>query len=266
MTSDLIPPGRWLEQPAVQVIDPPPHLWGFGGLHGGLTLALLVKTIHGDGNDHGAVRSASGRFYRPVNRAFTTRISRPRRGRANADALSGDPERAVLASASLVSSPAREGSVPAVAPACPSAPPPDECEPFHVPVEFVPISAFIDVRPVGDRRPYEGGARPDLTAWLRLTEDDQPPDLHRAILLMDALAPSYAAILPAPRPIPTVELTVRAADGLTHASSPWILLHATTTWASPDGWLHEHLDAWDRAGTHLASADQFRTVAQAAPK
>jgi len=80
------------------------------------------------------------------------------------------------------------------------------------------------------------------------------------IMLMDALAPSYAAILTAPQPIPMVELTVRCADGLAGTTSPWILLRASTTWASADGWLNEHIDAWDPAGTHLASAGQLRTV------
>jgi len=40
------PPGRWLDQVDLvtgQPIEPPAHLWGFGGLHGGLTLALLAK-------------------------------------------------------------------------------------------------------------------------------------------------------------------------------------------------------------------------------
>jgi Acyl-CoA thioesterase C-terminal domain len=104
-----------------------------------------------------------------------------------------------------------------------------------------------------------------LTAWLRLTEDDQPPDVFRLIMLMDALAPSYAVVLNTPQAIPTVELTVRYADGLRRASSPWILLRASTTWVSADGWLNEHLDAWDPAGTHLASADQLRTISSPPP-
>jgi hypothetical protein len=52
---------------------------------------------------------------------------------------------------------------------------------------------------------------------------------------------------------------------LLRATSPWILLRASTTWASADGWLNEHLDAWDPAGTHLASADQLRTVSGSPP-
>ena len=199
------------------------------------------------------------RLHRPVNQAFAVAITRPRRGRASADALS-HADRSLLASASLVTAPVRPPSLHAVAPDCPSVPPHGDCERFDIPAGLVPISALLEVRPTDDSRPYADGARPVLTAWLRLTEDDRPPGLYRLIMLMDALAPSYAAILTAPQPVPTVELTVRCADDLGHATSPWILLRASTTWASADGWLNEHLDAWDPAGTHLASADQLRTV------
>ena len=96
----------------------------------------------------------------------------------------------------------------------PSVPPHGDCKRFDIPAGLVPISAFLEVRPTDDSRPYAGGARPVLTAWLRLTEDDRPPGLYRLIMLMDALAPSYAAILTAPQPVPTVELTVRCADDL----------------------------------------------------
>jgi hypothetical protein len=217
-----------------------------------------------NGDDHDVLRSTTGRFHHPISQAFSTRISQPRRGRVTADAVSRDPYGSLIASATLVSSSSRALSLTPIAPRVPRAPAATECERFIVPPEFLPIAAFIDVRPVGPNRPYAGCATPELTAWVRLTEDDEPPDHHRLILMMDALAPSYAALLTRPQPIPTVELTVRIASDLERAApSPWILLHAETTWASPDGWLHEHLDAWDPAGTHLASADQLRTVAGA---
>jgi hypothetical protein len=261
LTASAMPPGQWLDQSAEGPIDVPPQLWGFGGLHGGLTLALLTKAMQHDTAEPTVVRSATGRLHRPITEAFTTRISRPRRGRATAEAVLSDPHRSVVASASMVSSPRRALSLPPIAPQPPPAPPALDGERFVIPPEFVPISVYMDIRPVGKNRPYAGGTHPELTAWLRLTEDDRPPDLHRLILLMDALAPSYAAILASPQPIPTVELTVRAGDGLPRAVSPWILVHATTIWASADGWLHEHLDAWDPTGAYVASADQLRTVA-----
>lgn len=261
MTTDLIPPGQWLEQPANTFIEAPPHLWGFGALQGGLVLAVLIRAIRHASSDHGRVRSATGRLHHPVTGPFTTTTTRPRPGRATVEAVD---KRAglVVASASLVTSPARAVSLPAVAPRRPSVPPPEDCELYTIPAEFAPISAFMEIRPAGASRPYTGCEKPELTAWLRLTEDDRPPDLHRMIMLLDALAPSYSAILTTLQPVPTVELTVRPANGLDRATSPWTLLHTQTIMASPDGWLHERVDAWAPSGTHLASADQLRAVAR----
>jgi hypothetical protein len=261
------PPGRWLDQadPVVgQPVEPPAHLRGFGGLHGGLTFALLAKAMY-SGEDAGLMRSATVRLHRPINQMFTVAITQPRRGRASADALPADGGRSCLASASLVIGAVRPPWLQPVAPDRPSVPPHGHCERFAIPPGLVPIGQFLEVRPTDGSRPYAGGPRPVLTAWLRLTEDDQPPDIFRLIMLMDALAPSYAAVLTTPQAIPTVELTVRYADGLRGASSPWILLRASTTWVSADGWLNEHLDAWDPAGTHLASADQLRTISSPPP-
>jgi Thioesterase-like superfamily len=261
------PPGRWLDQAdpvADQPIDPPVHLWGFGGLHGGLTLALLAKATY-SGEDAGMMRSATVRLHRPINQAFTVAISRPRRGRVSADALPADGDRLCLASASLVTGAIRPQWLQPVIPDCPPVPPHGNCKRFGIPPGLVPIGQFLEVRPTDSSRPYAGGPRPVLTAWLRLTEDDQPPDIFRLIMLMDALAPSYAAVLTTPQAIPTVELTVRYAGDLRRASSPWILLRASTTWVSADGWLNEHLDAWDPEGTHLASADQLRAISSSLP-
>lgn len=268
--TETTPPGRWLTQLPPGGIDAPRHLWGYGGLHGGLALAMLARTMrHPD--DVGPVRSATARFDRPLTGAMTAHIEWPRKGRAVATVSAQQPEGASLAAAWLITGSPRpadhdhndgfhRGVV--IEPVAPSAPPPADCERFSVPTGQVPITAFLEVRPIGLNRPYRGGGSPELTAWVRLTEDEQPPDPYRLILLMDALAPSYAAVLTEPVPIPTVEFSVRMGDGLRRVASPWVLLHAKTTCASRDGWIHEHLEAWDIAGTHLATAQQTRVTRQ----
>jgi hypothetical protein len=77
---------------------------------------------------------------------------------------------------------------------------------------------------------------------------------------MDALAPSYAAVLDAPVPIPSVTFTVTPGHGLPAATSPWLLLRAHTGLCGHDGWLLERLDAWASDGAHLGSAEQLRAV------
>jgi hypothetical protein len=143
----------------------------------------------------------------------------------------------------------------------PAAPPPADCPIFTVPPEFVPFATRTEIRPVGSVRPFSGAASPELLAWLRLVDDDVPPDALRMLVLMDALAPSYGAVLSSPTPIPTVSFTLTPTPALARASSPWILLRAWTEAASSEAWLHERLDAWGPDGEHLASAEQLRFVA-----
>jgi hypothetical protein len=113
---------------------------------------------------------------------------------------------------------------------------------------------------VGENRPFAGGDDPELTAWVRFVDDDRPVDELRTVVLMDCLAPSIAAVLPAMAAVPTVELSVHLRPAVRRATSPWVLLRARTDLAPGDGWCSERLDLWAPDGTHLASATQLRLV------
>ena len=124
----------------------------------------------------------------------------------------------------------------------------------------MPIARYTEIRPVGTSRPYAGGLEPELTAWIRLVEDEKPPDVCRLVFLADALAPSYTAVLSVPVPVPTIELTVRPAPGLRAARSPWVLMCARTTAADAGGWTTERIDVWGPGGDFYGCADQLRLV------
>ncbi|MFG3024972.1 thioesterase family protein [Streptomyces sp. NPDC048254] len=259
---DLDPPGRILRKPVADQVDAPQHLHGFGGLHGGFALALLgsVMRTHASGLE---LRSISATFGRPIRSGFHVTSGLARSGRttrtvtaaAESDAAKHIEASAVFGAAGVPPSPVVTASAPA-------APAPEECEPLVIPREFLPISTSMEIRPVGPGRPYAGGDEPELTAWVRLTEDDDPPDVLRFVFLMDALAPSYTAILSTLVLVPTVELTVRPAAGLSGAHSPWVLVRARTVSADSGGWVDETMDAWDPDGTHLGSGHQLRVVRQ----
>jgi hypothetical protein len=151
-------------------------------------------------------------------------------------------------------------SMPAVSPFKPDVPAPAECPVFTIPLNFVPFARRTEVRFVGDVLPYAGRSRPELTAWIRFVEDDLPPTDSRLVILMDCLPPSFAAVLHSLTPIPTVMFTVTPGNGLSQATSPWVLVRARTESSSPDGWLMERLDAWNPEGAHLGSAEQVRIV------
>lgn len=247
----------WLGIDTDGLIEPRPDLWGFGGLHGGLTLALLAERMQ-QAAPARQLRSLAAQYHRPIRRPFEIGTTVVRAGRtltAVGAEASVEGRASVTASGTWAS---LDRSLPSALSPAPDAPRPPDCPIFTIPPEFVPFAVHTEIRPVGPNRPFAGCERPELTAWIRLLDDDRPPDLPRLLVLMDSLAPSYAAVLREPVPIPTIEYTVRPA-GTGGEPSPWILLHARTRHVS-DGWVDELIDAWDLGGTHLAAASQLRLV------
>lgn len=233
--------------------------WGFGGVHGGLALAMLVRAMQAKAPGQ-SLRRVSGQFRRPLRAPFAMETQEDHAGNS-VRWLSGQIVQGATSCVAATAIFATPGGAHAqrLAAEMPAAPPPSACPIFTVPPEFVPFSTRTEIRPVGDARPYARGGRAELIAWVRLREDDLPPDEARTVVLLDALAPSYAAILDTPVPIPTVTLSVTWSGAAT-ARSPWILLRAQTELASEEGWLHERIDAWTAAGEHLATADQLRVA------
>lgn len=235
-------------------------LWGFGGVHGGLALGLLTAAMRRNAEGR-VLQRVSGQFRRPLREEFALDVVDEGSGRtvswlAACASVQGSP--AVTARA-IFANPGKFHVTPVAAP-MPSAPPPSDCPTFTVPPEFVPFARRTEIRPVGNARPFIGGPKPELIAWLRLVDDDAPPDEARLVVLMDSLAPSYGAVLSAPVPIPTVTFSVTPGTGLTGAKSPWILLRARTESAGRNGWLVERLDAWGPDGAHLGSGEQLRVI------
>lgn len=257
---ELLSPLELLRHPAGEPIPAMPHLAGFGSLHGGLVLALMTSQMQA-GAPERHLHSATARYYRPVDGEFELDITTVRESRTStmlAGRAAGPTGPYVDASA--IFGPIGAARWPEFNPPAPQAPVPQDCEIFQIPPEFVPIARYTEIRPVGPNRPYAGGSEPELTAWIRLVEDDLPPDPHRFVFLMDALAPSYSAVLDTMAMVPTVEFTVRPSTNLLAVSSPWVLVRARTRAASAGGWTSEQIDTWGPDGSYLGSADQLRIV------
>ncbi|KAM9861679.1 acyl-CoA thioesterase domain-containing protein [Leucobacter sp. BZR 635] len=217
------------------------------------------------------LQSVTGRLHRAVRDSFTvdvtqdaaTRSTRAlsaslQAGGGDARDANGDDRSAPLASATALFGLDGDSPAPRFAPAAPRVPGWQDGELFRPPPAFVPISGHTEIRALGGNRPFAGGAEPKLTAWVRMTEDDLAPDELRLLFLVDALAPSYAAVLPAPLPVPTVELTAHFSGK--RAASPWVLIEATTTGATPGGWVTETINVWGEDAAHLVEARQLRLV------
>lgn len=258
--ADLPTPSELLRADLDAETPIPTHegLWGFGGLHGGLALALAGNAMQRAVGDK-PMRSITGHFLRPTRRDPSIEVTELRRGKATdtmAAAMTANDRPTLSATATFGTA---GGASTAGAPTAPTAGTPDDHESFMPPPEFVPITTSMDIRPVGGDLPYSGGPRPRLTAWIRLTDDDAPIDTAALIVLADALAPAYAATLTDLAMIPTVELTVRP-TGVERATSPWCLLEARSETTTADGWIHESIEVWDPDGVHLGAAHQLRML------
>lgn len=252
----------------------PRELWGFGGLHGGLAVGAMVaamrETVEASGTA-APLRSVSGRLHRAVRDTFTIAVTEDARTRSTSSLSAklrqtespSEDATPTAAAPTLASATALFGldapvASPLLAPAAPAVPPWHEGSLFNPPPSFVPVAEFYELRVTGTNRPFQGGSTANLTAWVRLTEDDLPPNELRLLFLVDALAPSYAAVLHAPQPIPTVELSVHFSGE--RAVSPWVLVEANTPVATAGGWITETINVWGEDLTHLAAASQLRLV------
>lgn len=235
-------------------------LWGFGGLQGGVSLALLLERMQAFVPDR-ALRQISGRYRKALRDSVTLEVSTPSVGKSVAwlEARASSSDQIGL-DASATFAVVGKRDLGARSPARPPAPPPEDCPIFTIPPEFVPFSRRTEIRPVGDARPYTGAAEPGLMAWIRLLDDDTPPDASRLLVLMDCLPPAFAAVLPSLVPIPTVTFSVSPGADLARVSSPWALVRARTESATRDGWLTERIDAWSPDGLHLGGGEQLRVV------
>lgn len=243
----------------VGALTPTRDLWGFNGLHGGLTLALLASVMSARADGRPLV-SVTGQFHRAIREPVEFNALLARAGRtvvgATASASYGD---ATFATAAALFGDPRETQLAALAPSAPPAPAPLECPTFTIPPEFVPVADRTEIRPIGSARPYAGGADAGLSAWIRLVEHDRQPNPLELVFLLDALAPSYTAVLTDVVTVPTLELSVQLTHLTVGHPSPWVLLRARTRSAT-NGWVTEDLDAWAEDGTLLATGRQVRIV------
>jgi hypothetical protein len=146
------------------------HLRGFGGIHVGLALALMTSAMQRQAAGE-PLRSVTARYHRAIAGEFRIVLTSIRSGQAvRTLAARATGQKGLYADATGVFGPALRAGWPPVAPRQPAAPPPADCEVFPVPSEFARISAYLEIRPVGPRRPYGASTEPALTAWVRLRE------------------------------------------------------------------------------------------------
>lgn len=229
---------------------------GFGGLHGGLAMAMVASSMQHIVPAH-SLRSITGQFHRTIRETFAieSRLIHSGRSAAVVQATGSSAAGACLTATAIFGS--DQGlSSPFYAPTMPDVPGPDSIPALHEVDGKVPVLSQVDLRPVGSIRPYSGATDPTMMAWLRVRGRAEPVDVRTLLFLLDALPPSYSAVLTQLRPVPTLEFSAHISARV--ASSRWVLVRARTVRAGEGGWVTELIDAWDSAGEHLGSAQQLR--------
>ncbi|TMR93318.1 acyl-CoA thioesterase [Nonomuraea basaltis] len=247
------------EPPAV--LDVPPFAWGFGGLHGGLALSLVASAVRRCVPDH-PLRSITGQFHRPIRETFAIESRVIRSGRSvGAAQATGYGSAGICLTATAIFGSDQEPAAPVCTLDAPDVPGPDLLPTLHGMDDKVPVLSQVEVRPVGSIEPYAGSEDPIMTAWMRVKDRDAPVDPCSVIFFLDALPPSYTAVLTQPRPVPTLEFSAHLTSSV--PTSPWVLVRSRTVRAGEGGWVTESIDAWDPEGAHLGSAHQLRLAAAA---
>lgn len=233
-------------------VDVDPTWIGFGGVHGGLLTALLMRGATPDGSTPLAV---TAHMYRPVAPGRIEVEAGPRNGGRTGSVQTwiGDRATALVRVATDADGPRRE-PIRRAAPA----PAPLDCPRFDLPPEFVPFAQHLEIRPIDDARPLAGGTEPGYDVWIRLIEQHGLTPAEQAVVLLDALPPGLFAVRTTPVLIPTAEFTVHLAP---FAASPWYRLRHRTTWATDDLCVDE-TELFTDSGELAAQARQLRRITQ----
>jgi len=237
-------------------VEAPRDCWGFGGLHGGLALAMAAALMEQSAPGQ-ELRSVTGQFHRPIRTtvAIDANVIRAGRSASAAQAAATGPE-GICLSATGILGVDQPGAAPFLASEAPDVPGPGELLPLANPEGWAPVLSQVEIRPVHPIRPYAGAGEPVNTAWMRLRDSDEPINRRSLIFFLDVLPPSYANVLTEQRPVPTLDFSAHLTSN--ELTSPWVLVRSRTTRASSGGWVTELMDAWDPDRVHLATAQQLR--------
>ncbi|UYP17900.1 thioesterase family protein [Rhodococcus sp. Z13] len=224
----------------------------FDGIHGGLVLAAMLRAAS---VGTGAVpQSATAHFHHPVRPgpvAPTVRVDRD--GRSPGTTVLLDDSAVALVRLS------RTRTGPEHGPRLDVGADPEDFAVLDIPVDFVPFSQHLEIRPVDAARPFAGGAEPGFDVWIRLLPEPELTGAERAAILLDALPPGLFAVRTTPVPIPTMELTVHFAPAAHTSRGPWYRLRHRTVWWTDDLCVDE-TELFTAEGDLAAQARQLRRI------
>ncbi|WP_433191653.1 acyl-CoA thioesterase [Nocardia sp. CA-107356] len=234
---------------------------GWTGPHGGVIAGLLVEVARRAGGGDLPVRAVDLRFLgRPADGVLTFRaIAHPVGRSTSVVEVMADQEGTSVASAAVTFGRTTPTQVPDLRPTtAPQVPAPDDCVPFRLPPEIVPVGAHFEIRPAAGPLPLTGADEAWMCAWISLVPE-LATDAATLAVLADALPPAVFPTLSNPIAAPTVAFSMHLHTDLAGLTHQPVLVRATNA-STGGGWSVDDIDIWDRGGALLASARQTRRV------
>lgn len=225
----------------------------FDGIHGGLVVATTLRAAT---EATGALPVAvSAHFNRPVppGPADLT-VSVERDGRTVSSLVILDDS---VTSLVRLTRDAGTTTLPA-ARVEPCATDPEATPRLEIPVDFVPFSQHLDIRPINEARPFGGGDVPEFDVWIRLDATLGFTGAELSAVLLDALPPALYATRTTPVPIPTAEFSAHFVPTV-RSGSPWHRLRHRTVWAT-DTLCVDETGLFTDDGRLTAQARQLRRI------
>ena len=249
----LLDNGHW-------VADVDRSWWGWSGPHGGVIAALAVH-VAAETAPEADVRAVDLRFSgRPgdAELRLTSTVTSAGRSTRMVDVAIAQ-QGVVFASASVTMGHLRPPAATDIADVSSDVvPSPENCAPFSIPPEIVPMGHHLDLRPTDGPLPLTGAAEPWMRAWIS-TVRPMTVDAAYLALLADCLPPAVFPTLTAPVAVPTVAFSMHLAAPPDHPG-PAPVLVCTRNTSTSGGWSVDDTTLRDERGRLLASARQSRRV------
>lgn len=239
-------------------VDPTWRSWS--GAHGGYIAGLALDAARQHVGTDRPVRALSMSFLAPVDEprlTFSSVLEHHGRGTSVVSLRGRQRGGAVLLGSATLGA-ARPGPGYTGRP-LPPVPAPQDCAPFALPVDLVPFTGHIEVRPATPTLPLSGGDSALMVAWMRF-RDGRGIDAASAVVLADSAPPALYATWTRPRPVPSVEMAVHFTDALDAGPvGDWVLVRIRGDQAG-SGWATDDSAVWATDGRLLAQARQIRRV------
>jgi acyl-CoA thioesterase len=234
---------------------------GFGGAHGGFVASLALRALTELVDDPQRLpRSLTIQLLAPVRTGplnLRTRISRAGRSMSAGSVhleQEGSTVGVALGAFGIAAPSLSRRDV-----AMPDVPPPEECEI----VELSPpgVGSFkhrVTHRAAAPPLPLSGSTQASITVWMRMVQE-RPLDALAATFLADSAPPALVATLTEFHAIPSAEIALHYAPGLTAASGQWVLGVFRSRTAA-DGYCVEDGELWAPDGELLLQSRQLRRI------